>query len=97
MRGTPNRSTVQTRDRIQELADPIAFLADVMAGKRMVAAGEPGDKKKTWRYPTLAQRVQASETLLRKLLPDLKSTEITGADGTPLIKPSRCDELYSSS
>ncbi len=77
-KGTPNRSTVQTRDRIQELADPIAFLADVMAGKRMVAAGEPGDVKKTWCYPTLAQLVQASETLLRKLLPDLRSTELSG-------------------
>ncbi len=54
VKGTPNRSTVQTRDRIQELADPIQFLADVMAGKRMVAAGEPGDMKKTWCYPTLA-------------------------------------------
>ena len=77
-KGTPNRSTVQTRDRIRELADPIAFLADVMAGKRMVGAGEPGDIKKTWCYPTLAQRVQASETLLRKLLPDLRATEHTG-------------------
>ncbi len=95
-RGTPNRSTVQTRDRIQELADPIAFLADVMAGKRMVAAGEPGDMKKTWCYPTLAQRVQASETLLRKLLPDLKATELTGKDGAPLIEPTRRDELYST-
>ena len=77
-KGTPNRSTVQTRDRIQELADPIAFLADVMAGKRLVAAGEPGDMKTTWCWPTLAQRVQAGETLLRKLLPDLKATELTG-------------------
>ena len=84
LKGTPNRSTVQTRDRIQELADPIAFLADVMAGKRMTAAGEPGDMRKTWCYPTLAQRVQASETLLRKLLPDLKATELTGKDGGPV-------------
>ncbi len=96
VKGTPNRSTVQTRDRIQELGDPIAFLADVMNGKRMVAAGEPGDMKKTWCYPTLAQRVQASETLLRKLLPDLKATELTGKDGAPLIEPTRRDELYSS-
>ncbi len=96
VKGTPNRSTVQTRDRIQELADPIAFLADVMAGKRMVGAGEPGDMKKTWVYPTLAQRVQASETLLRKLLPDLKATELTGKDGAPLIEPTRRDQLYSS-
>ncbi len=77
-KGTPNRRTVQTRDRIQELADPIAFLADVMAGKRMVAAGETGDAKKTWCYPTVAQRVQAGETMMRKLLPDLKATELTG-------------------
>ena len=96
VKGTPNRSTVQTRDRIQELADPIQFLADVMAGKRMVAAGEPGDMKKTWCYPTLAQRVQASETLLRKLLPDLKATEITGADGAPLIEPTRRVELLGT-
>ena len=95
-KGTPNRSTVQTRDRIQELADPIAFLADVMAGKRMVAAGEPGDMKKTWVYPTLAQRVQASETLLRKLLPDLKATELTGKDGAPLIEPTRRVELLGT-
>ena len=77
-KGTPNRSTVQTRDRIQELADPIRFLADVMAGKRMVAAGEPGEAKTTWVFPTLTQRIQASETLLRKLLPDLRSVENTG-------------------
>ncbi len=96
-KGTPNRSTVQTRDRIQELADPIQFLADVMAGKRMVAAGEPGDMKKTWCYPTLAQRVQAGETLLRKMLPDLKATELTGKDGAPLIEPpTRRGELYST-
>ncbi len=97
VKGTPNRRTVQTRDRIQELADPIAFLADVMAGKRMVAAGEPGDMKKTWCYPTLAQRIQAGETLLRKLLPDLKATELTGKDGAPVIEqPTRHDQLISS-
>ena len=95
-KGTPNRSTVQTRDRIQELADPIAFLADVMGGKRMTAAGELGDKKRTWAYPTLAQRVQASETLLRKLLPDLKATELTGKDGAPLIEPTRRAELLGT-
>ena len=96
VKGTPNRSTVQTRDRIQELADPIAFLADVMAGKRMTASGEPGDMKKTWCFPSLAQRIQAGETLLRKLLPDLKSQELTGAGGTPLVEPTRRDELYST-
>ena len=95
-KGTPNRSTVQTRDRIQELTDPIGFLADVMAGKRMTAAGELGDMKKTWFFPTLTQRIQAGETLLRKLLPDLKSQELTGAGGTPLVEPTRRVELLGT-
>ncbi len=43
-----------------------------------------------------AQRVQASETLLRKLLPDLKATEITGADGAPLIGRTRRVELLGT-
>ena len=96
MKGTPNRSTVQTRERIQELADPIAFLADVMAGKRMVAAGEPGDMKKTWCYPSLEQRLRAGETLLRKILPDLKATELSGPDGAPLIEPTPRDKHLST-
>ncbi len=96
-KGTPNRRTVQTRERIQELADPIQFLADVMAGRRMTAAGEPGQAKRTWVYPTLAQRVQAGETLLRKLLPDLRATELTGKDGAPVIEqPTRRVELMST-
>ena len=52
--------------------------------------------KKSWCYPTLAQRVQAGETLLRKLLPDLKATELSGPDGAPLIEPSHYDELMST-
>ena len=50
--------------------------------------------KKTWCYPTLAQRVQASETLLRKLLPDLKATELTGKEDTPLIPPDPPGQTY---
>ena len=77
-KGTPNRSTAQTRERILELSDPIAFMADVMKGKRMVAAGEPGDSTKTWVYPTLEQRHRAGEVLMKRLIPELKSQEITG-------------------
>ncbi len=77
-KGTPNRSTAQTRERILELADPIAFMADVMKGKRMVAAGEPGDSTKTWCYPTLEQRHRAGEVLMKRLMPELKAQEITG-------------------
>ena len=82
------------RQRVQDRAS--LRLGRVMNGKRMVAAGEPGDMKKTWVYPTLAQRVQVAETLLKKLLPDLRATELTGKDGAPLIEPTRHDELYST-
>jgi hypothetical protein len=68
-----------------------------MSGKRMVCAGEPGDQARTWAYPTIEQRIKAGETLLRKLLPDLKATELTGAEGAPLIlPPTRREELVSS-
>ena len=95
-RGTPNRCNAQTRERINELADPIAFMTDVMLGKRMSAAGEPGDAKKTWCYPTVDQRVKAGETLLRKVLPDLKATELSGPDGKPLLEPGELSTLEAA-
>ena len=67
-----------------------------MAGKRMVAAGEHGDKKRTWAYPTLTQRVQAGETLLKKMLPDLKATELSGPDGAPLIDAVKVEDLTTT-
>ena len=44
----------------------------------------------------LAESVSAAETLLRKISPDLRATELTGKDGTPLTEPIRYGELYST-
>ena len=64
---------------------------------RRVADGKPirlgRGKTKVWVVPTLDQVIHASEILLRKQLPDLKATELTGAGGGPVQveEPSRLE------
>ena len=83
-KGTRNRDRVATVARIESLADPIGFLADVCRGVRLQAAPEPGAKKREWWYPTADQRITAAQTLARKVLPDMKSVEHAGPLGEPL-------------
>ena len=65
-------------------ADPILFLCKVARGDRMSAAARPGASEKSWWVPTGDQRISAAQTLARKVLPDLKATELTGDLG-PVI------------
>ena len=51
----------------------------------MEAAPEPGAQKRTHWFPTADQRITAAQTLARKVRPDLKAVEGTGADGGDLI------------
>jgi hypothetical protein len=63
---------------------PLAFLCRVVRGKRFSAAAQLGDRKRVYIYPTLDQSLRAAEILSRKVLPDLKATELTGKDGGPI-------------
>ena len=83
-RGTPNRSTAQTREFIQKEADPIGFLCRVARGLMFEAALAVGDDKKVKMYPTPDQRVHAALALSRKILPDMKAIEMTGEAGAPI-------------
>lgn len=76
--GTPNRDRAATVEKIMSLADPLEFLCKVARGDRMSAAAKPGTSEKTWWVPTGDQRISAAQTLARKVLPDLKATELTG-------------------
>ena len=76
-RGTPNRDRAFTVARIEAEADPVLFLCKVARGDRMQAGPEPGSKKKGWWFPTGDQRITAAQTLLRKVLPDLRAAETT--------------------
>ena len=83
-KGTPNKKNQVTRDFVIREGAPLAFLCGVVRGKRFTAAAEPGDSKRTHVFPSLDQRLRAAEILSRKVLPDLKSTELTGKDGGPV-------------
>lgn len=76
--GTPNKDRAATIARIMTEADPLGFLCKVANGDRMSAASEVGGSAKSWWVPTGDQRITAAQTLLRKTLPDLKATELTG-------------------
>ena len=73
-----------TRDYVIREGAPLAFLCSVVRGKRIIAAAEPGGNKRTHVFPSLDQRLRAAEILSRKVLPDLKATELTGKDGGPI-------------
>jgi len=83
-KGTPNRDRAATIEKIMSLADPLEFLCKVARGDRMSAAAKPGATEKAWWVPTGDQRISAAQTLARKVLPDLKATELTGDLG-PVI------------
>ena len=83
-KGTPNKANAITRDYVIRQGAPVAFLCGVVRGKRFTAAAEPGGKKRTHVFPTMDQRLRAAEILSRKVLPDLKTTELTGKDGGPV-------------
>jgi len=55
-----------------------------------IRTGPPaGPGKPAYTYPSLAQRMEAAIVLLSKVVPDLKSSEVTGKDGADLIpKPA---------
>ena len=79
--GTPNKVNRVSRDYVIKQGAPLAFLCNVVKGKRFTAAADQGDAKRTHCFPTLDQRIRAAEVLSRKCLPDLKATELTGKDG----------------
>ena len=66
-----------TQERINRRADPLGFWCDVSNGKPVRVAGR--GKGAIMHQPTPEQVFEAKRLLLRKIMPDLKSTEIQGA------------------
>ena len=75
-KGSSNRNRVATQERINRRADPLGFLIDVSNGRPVRIAGR--GKTAVMHQPTLEQVFEAKALLLRKIMPDLKSTEIQG-------------------
>ena len=84
-KGSKNKTGKVAREAIAE-AEPERFLIRIMKGQKFMRAAEEGAKRRVACYPTLAESTVAAKTLLSKIIPDLKSQELTGNDGGPLIE-----------
>lgn len=79
--GRPARPTTPAELRayiIREL-DKIEPLLDIAHGKQIRLSSSTG--KSYLGYPSVADRLRAFELLMRKVLPDLAQTQLTGEDG----------------
>jgi hypothetical protein len=81
-KGVKNWTSDEMRNVLLEKSDAIEVLSDVCAGKQLLVSGPTG--KEMWRRPTLPERLQAAQTILRKILPDLAATELKGEENSPI-------------
>lgn len=79
-KGSVNKTNKVAKEAITEAA-PHNFLIRVMDGRKFMRAAEEGSKRRTECYPTLSESTAAAETLLRKIAPDMRATEVSGPDG----------------
>lgn len=82
-KATKNWTHPEIRDVLLERSNAIEVLADIVAGRQLQVSGPTG--KEYWARPTMQERLRATELLLKKILPDLQATELTGAGGSPLL------------
>ena len=80
-RGTPNKSAVELLRMVAARGTPVQFVVDVASGKRVKIA--QGDNRRAHLvYPSMAERLRASEVLIGKILPSLAAArvDLTGGD-----------------
>jgi hypothetical protein len=75
-KGSRNKNRVATADRINAEGDPIGFLCKVVRGGKIKAAAIDGATSRTWCYPTIDQRKDAAVTLAKKVMPDLRPSDV---------------------
>jgi hypothetical protein len=75
-KGSRNKNRVATAERIMAEGDPLGFLCRVVRGNKIRAAATDGATSRSWVYPTLDQRKDAAVTLARKVMPDLRPSEV---------------------
>jgi len=81
--GVKNWSHPEIRDALLGRSGAIEVLADICAGKQQLVSGPTG--KAAWIYPTMSERLRALDLVLRKVVPDLQATALSGPDGAPLF------------
>ena len=83
-KGTVNRATTLGRAFIVKKSSALPFLCDVSAGRKVRVGDPEAPGRKIEVYPDFGQRLKAASVLAPMLVPIMKSTELTGADGEAL-------------
>jgi hypothetical protein len=76
-KGSPNRNTAATRERLATMGDPLAFLVSIMHGEPVTGATEKDGTTAESMLPTVDQRLHAAKVLADKLVPNAKDRTIT--------------------
>jgi hypothetical protein len=89
-KGTPNVASQTTRAEIQARVVTVANsalekMARIAAGEAIFSGPHGSVGKASRRVPSIEMQMRAASTIIDKVLPALKASEITGADGAPLI------------
>lgn len=79
--GTPNKSTMATRARIETDADPVGLLIRIANGDAVEAADPIAGGEAVLQTPTLQQRMSAADTLRRIIVPECRERPITFSVG----------------
>ncbi len=77
-KGTANKVSATTRERIEKEADPIGFLVNIVNGEPIEVANPSDSSNTVTVYPNYEQRQDAAKTLAKKVLPDMKAVEHSG-------------------
>ena len=78
------------KDLLQD-SQALVALAQIARGEKFFSGSGGPAGKDSWRRPSIQQRLRAIELVLSKCLPDLQSTELTGAEGKDLIPAPQLD------
>ena len=82
--GQVNKVTKDIKEMIIKRGKPAELLCDVVRGKKIRVGPQAGPGDPEYVYPTLQDRVSAARVLIGKVAPDMRSQELTGADGGPI-------------
>ena len=84
--GTANKSTQLGRDFIIARGAPIETLCKIAKGEKIQAAADIASAaKRNGIYPTIDQRLAAARILAGKIVPDMKSVDLSADGGAPFV------------
>ena len=83
--GTANKASQLGRDFIIRKGAPIETLCKIAKGEKIQCADAESASKRSGIYPTIDQRLAAARILAGKIVPDMKSVDLSADGGAPLV------------